>query len=76
MVGQFVTGNYFTMLGVGASLGRTIGPDEERTASDVIVLSEAVVARLVWWRPADSRQDGARTRPAHGSHRRGAARIR
>jgi predicted permease len=41
MVGQFVTGNYFTMLGVGASLGRTIGPDEARTASDVIVLSEA-----------------------------------
>jgi len=46
MVGQFVTGNYFTMLGVGASLGRTIGLDEERTSSDVIVLSEAA------WRDA------------------------
>ena len=41
MVGQFVTGNYFTMLGVGASLGRTIGLDDERTSSDVVVLSEA-----------------------------------
>jgi putative ABC transport system permease protein len=41
MVGQFVTGNYFTLLGVGASLGRTIGADEDRTSGDVIMLSEA-----------------------------------
>ncbi len=41
MVGQFVTGNYFPMLGVGASLGRTIGPGDNRTSSDVIVLSAA-----------------------------------
>jgi hypothetical protein len=55
MVGQFVTGNYFTMLGVGASLGRTIGLEDERTSSGVIVLSEATLARRLWWRPADSR---------------------
>jgi putative ABC transport system permease protein len=41
--GQLVSGNYFTMLGVGAALGRTLLPsdDADRSAA-VVVLSNAV----------------------------------
>jgi hypothetical protein len=42
MVGQFVTGNYFTMLGAGASLGRTTGLDEERASCTARIESP-------WW---------------------------
>ena len=41
--GQFVTGNYFSMLGVGPALGRTLQPDDVLTpgAGAVTVLSHA-----------------------------------
>lgn len=41
MIGQLVTGNYFTMLGVPPALGRTLMPDDDVSpgASPVIVLS-------------------------------------
>ena len=40
--GQYVTGNYFPVLGVPAAYGRTIGPsDDQRSASLVAVLSYA-----------------------------------
>lgn len=56
--GQMVSGNYFQSFGVGATLGRTIGPDEDRApgANPVIVLS------YVFWQRAfrgDSRVLGA-----------------
>jgi predicted permease len=40
---QIVSGNYFTGLGIGARIGRTFGPEEDRApgASPVIVLSYA-----------------------------------
>jgi predicted permease len=41
--GQIVSGNYFTGLGIGARIGRTFGPEEDRApgANPVIVLSYA-----------------------------------
>jgi predicted permease len=41
MIGQFVTGNYFTMLGVPPALGRTLMPDDDAVPGEgaVIVLS-------------------------------------
>ena len=39
--GSYVTGNYFSLLGVGATLGRVITPDDDRTlgAHPVVMLS-------------------------------------
>jgi predicted permease len=44
VVGAFVSGNYFSLLGVGAARGRTILPDEEspRGANPVVVISDAM----------------------------------
>jgi predicted permease len=40
--GQYVTGNYFPVLGVSATYGRTIAPSDDRSsASSVVVLSHA-----------------------------------
>lgn len=41
IMGSYVTGNYFSLLGVGAALGRVITPDDDRTlgAHPVVVLS-------------------------------------
>ncbi len=41
ILGSYVTGNYFSLLGVGAALGRVITPDDDRTpgAHPVVVLS-------------------------------------
>src|ERR1700752_2437880 len=40
MEGQAVTGNYFSMLGVGAGIGRSLTPDDDQAVSrSVIVLS-------------------------------------
>ena len=43
-MGELVSGNYFRMLGVGAILGRTIGPDDADVPGEdaVIVLSHAL----------------------------------
>ncbi|MBS1791949.1 MAG: ABC transporter permease [Acidobacteria bacterium] len=41
ILGSYVTGNYFSLLGVGASLGRVITPEDDRTpgAHPVVLLS-------------------------------------
>jgi predicted permease len=41
IAGQMITGTYFPVLGVGASLGRLIGPDDDRlnAGNPVVVLS-------------------------------------
>jgi predicted permease len=41
IMGSYVTGNYFSLLGVGAALGRVITPDDDRTlgAHPVVALS-------------------------------------
>lgn len=41
MLGQLVTLNYFQMLGVGASLGRTIQPGDAAASLDEVVLSSS-----------------------------------
>ena len=45
--GEIVTGNYFSLLGVKAALGRTFGPEEDRTlsASPVVILSHGLWQR-------------------------------
>ena len=47
VVGQIVSGNYFTVLGVRPALGRFFLPEEDRTpgAHPVIVISQGL-----WWR--------------------------
>jgi predicted permease len=44
--GQFVSGNYFSALGVPASLGRLIVPDDDREAADSVV----VISHRYWER--------------------------
>jgi predicted permease len=44
--GQYVTGNYFPALGVGASLGRTITPDDDREGAPAV----AVISHGFWQR--------------------------
>ncbi len=48
LTGQVTTGNYFEVLGVGASAGRTLGPADDTPAADraVTVLSDTTARRL------------------------------
>jgi predicted permease len=53
--GQLVTGNWFSMLGVGASVGRVLTPDDDRHAAsgaEVVVLSHAFWDRTFGRNPA------------------------
>jgi predicted permease len=43
--GAIVTGNYFQLLGVRATLGRLLSPEDDRQAAAVAVVSEAFWAR-------------------------------
>jgi putative ABC transport system permease protein len=43
--GEMVSGNYFDVIGVPATLGRTFAPDEERNASQVVVLGNSLWQR-------------------------------
>ena len=45
-LGEVVTGNYFQVLGVGAALGRTLLPDDDRPGAP----RAAVIAHRVWQR--------------------------
>src|SRR4029079_2060 len=38
--GEYVTGNYFDVLGVGASLGRVFVAEDEKSQTPVVILSE------------------------------------
>jgi predicted permease len=45
--GELVTGDYFSTLGVGAAVGRTLGPDD-----DTLAASPAVVLSYAYWQDA------------------------
>src|SRR5215216_5557041 len=43
-MGEIVTGNYFTVLGVGAAMGRTILPDDDRSDAPRV----AMISHRYW----------------------------
>jgi predicted permease len=75
--GEIVSGNYFDVTGVPAALGRTLMPDDERTAARVAVLSDglwrgrfagdpSVVGRSILLNGADVTIIGVAPRGFHG----------
>jgi putative ABC transport system permease protein len=52
-LGEIVTGNYFGVLGVGAVLGRTLGPDDDRADAP----ATAVISYAYWTRELSSSPD-------------------
>jgi len=48
VMGQLVSGNFFSLLGVNAVLGRTISPEDDRSDefSTVVVLAMLLAAKL------------------------------
>ena len=57
--GEMVTGNYFSVLGVSAGLGRTLLPSDDVSPGKhpVVVISDALWKRTFGADPADHRQD-------------------
>ncbi len=57
--GEMVTGNYFSVLGVRASLGRTLLPSDDVSPGKhpVVVISDATLEACVCRRPGRHRQD-------------------
>src|SRR5262245_5633010 len=52
-MGEIVTGNYFPLLGVGAAIGRTIGPDDDKPTAPRVVM----VSHRYWTRELGSATD-------------------
>jgi predicted permease len=52
-MGEIVTGNYFRVLGVGAALGRTLVPEDDRAGADRV----AMVSYRYWMRELGSAKD-------------------
>jgi predicted permease len=53
VLGEIVTGNYFHVLGVGAALGRTLAPDDDRAGAERV----AMVSYRYWLREMGSARD-------------------
>lgn len=60
LFGEVVTGNYFAMLGVGAHLGRTLTPDDDRPGAD----RAAVISDGFWRRELGEPQTSSARRSA------------
>ena len=52
-MGEIVTGNYFSLFGVGAAIGRTIGPDDDKPTAPRVVM----VSYRYWTRELGSASD-------------------
>ena len=73
--GALVTGNYFTMLGVGAALGRTLGPaDTTAPGQDAVAVLESLHVAEPFRRGSRHRRHAYRAAggPDRGGRRRGA----
>ena len=69
-----VSGNFAGALGVGASLGRPISPEDDRPgAPPVAVLNQRGLAAVIWERSACRRSDRHDQRRVRGDRRRHAA---
>ena len=67
-----VTGNYFDVMGLSATLGRTVGREDDGEGTPaVIVLSDAYWEECLRRRSGDRRQDGGDQRAHRDVRRRG-----